>query len=336
MIITYLRSSSYSKFDFCQQSYFLNYVLGIREKSNKAAELGTIVHKVMECLAICKKLEQEGKPIQFKDEAIGEVEQSDIRDPAFVMNLLRLSYKYYSERSHNVFTEKYDWSKCKKWTLQAITELNGAFDPRNRNVVSPELPFDFVIEEDWAKFNYDGVEGYLGVKGTIDLVCEDSPGVYESLDWKTGARKDWGSGAEKDYDYLCTDSQLSIYHYALSRAYPDVKYFIPTIYYIRDGGAFTIPFGQAHVEYTTSILKKRFNQIRDVKRPHLNKSWKCSKFCFFGMNPHKSGEINPRTGFPYTICEYIAKETRNKGMDAVIAQHTEPGFSVGYYQSPGA
>ena len=55
MIVTYIRSSSYNNYDYCQLQYFITYVLGHRSTSGKKAQLGTIVHKVMECLAVCKK-----------------------------------------------------------------------------------------------------------------------------------------------------------------------------------------------------------------------------------------------------------------------------------------
>ena len=55
MLVTYIRSSSYNNYSFCQMQYFLTYVLGHRSDSGKKAEMGTIVHKVMEVLASLKK-----------------------------------------------------------------------------------------------------------------------------------------------------------------------------------------------------------------------------------------------------------------------------------------
>ena len=61
MIVTYIRSSSYGNYDFCQMQYFMTYVLGYRSESGKKAQLGTTCHKVMECLASCQKELQEIK-----------------------------------------------------------------------------------------------------------------------------------------------------------------------------------------------------------------------------------------------------------------------------------
>ena len=41
MIVTYIRSSSYGNYDFCQMQYFMTYVLGYRAESGKKAQLGT-------------------------------------------------------------------------------------------------------------------------------------------------------------------------------------------------------------------------------------------------------------------------------------------------------
>ena len=48
MIVTYIRSSSYNNYDYCQMQYFITYVLGHQSISGKKAQLGTIVHKAME------------------------------------------------------------------------------------------------------------------------------------------------------------------------------------------------------------------------------------------------------------------------------------------------
>ena len=63
--------------------YYMNYVLGLPRSSAKKADQGTIVHKVMEVLAQCKKTMQHGKFIksyntdaewwEFNDEHIGVV-----------------------------------------------------------------------------------------------------------------------------------------------------------------------------------------------------------------------------------------------------------------------
>ena len=76
MLITYVRSSSYNNYAFCQMQYFLTYVLGYQTDSGKKAELGTIVHKVMEVLAGLKKFQQDNpkrKYLEVIDDAVNKV-----------------------------------------------------------------------------------------------------------------------------------------------------------------------------------------------------------------------------------------------------------------------
>ena len=59
MIVTYFRSSSYNTHSLCEQQYFLEYVLGWRGVSGLKASKGTVVHKVLEILAIIKQSQQD-------------------------------------------------------------------------------------------------------------------------------------------------------------------------------------------------------------------------------------------------------------------------------------
>ena len=55
MLVTYVRSSSYNNYSYCQMQYFITYVLGHQSDSGKKADMGTMAHKVMEILAGLKK-----------------------------------------------------------------------------------------------------------------------------------------------------------------------------------------------------------------------------------------------------------------------------------------
>ena len=67
MLVTYIRSSSFNNYSFCQMQYFLTYTLGHQSTSGKKAQLGTIVHKVMEVLAGCQQLIQDKKKMLLID-----------------------------------------------------------------------------------------------------------------------------------------------------------------------------------------------------------------------------------------------------------------------------
>ena len=56
----------------CEQQYFIEYILGWRGLSNKKADKGTIVHKVLEILAYIKKNQQDSNN-SFIDDIVGEI-----------------------------------------------------------------------------------------------------------------------------------------------------------------------------------------------------------------------------------------------------------------------
>ena len=341
MIVTYFRSSSYNQYSMCPHAYYLTYVLGHQSPSGQAAEKGTIVHKVMECLAQAKLAHQQNEGT-INDDALGFMDVSDfeyVYSNDFVDELVNLSYEHYTKDSKHHYTPRH-YKHCKEWSYQAITHCNGAFDPRSRDIVAPEGSFDFEVDEPWAQYSYDlpdgtKLDGRLSMKGTIDLITQVRPGVYEVIDWKTGRRLDWATGKEKTFRKLTTDPQLRIYHYALSKMYPEIDQFIMTIYFIKDGGPYTLAFTKDDIEDTKQMIKNRFEEIRDSNVPQLKKSWKCTKICHFGKNEHPSGIINPDTGAPFTICEFVAKKIRTKGMNVSLAEDISPGHQFDYYEAPG-
>ena len=212
----------------------------------------------------------------------------------------------------------------------------GLFDPRNRKIVAAEPHFDIEIEEDWAKFDYempDGqrITGNLAIKGTIDLVTEVEDGIIEVVDWKTGRRLDWATGEEKTYEKLCSDPQLLLYNYAISKLFPDYEQAIMTIFFIRDGGPFSMCFDASDREKFLEMLKLRFQQIsrnQDPKRMSYTRNhWKCNKLCHFYKNNWPGTDQN--------MCIYTEEHLKKHGMDETVKRCTAEGFSVGHYEAPG-
>jgi ATP-dependent helicase/DNAse subunit B len=344
MIITYFRSSSYNAHDGCAMNYFAEYVLGWRGPSNMKADMGTIAHKVLEILASLKKAQQDGKN-SITDDIAGEV------DNVLAVDLLvdKVFDGYVKYMSHHTWTEK-ERKICHESVWKALTHNNGMFDPRNRTIVASELSFDFDIKEPWAKYLFKtsngDLAGYLSLKGTIDLVCKIEDGVYEIVDWKTGRRLNWNTGEVKTYEKLQDDPQLRIYHYAVSKLFPEVDQVMVTIFYINDGGPFTICYNKNDLPKTEQLLRKKFDKIRLTKTPKLTKSWKCSKLCHQGKTTFEGTGITPmqefRTGqvcnkgSVMTKCEQLNFEIAKKGMDKVIEKYTHPTHAVGNYTAPGS
>jgi len=245
MIITYFRSSSFNNFNICQHDYFLTYLLGIPAPSGRAAEKGTIVHKVLECLALAKLAVQNEETVCV-DDVLGEIDIEaaiDVENRDYVEELAKRSIVYYTDPAKSVQNHTAsDKRDCVRWCFVALDQGDGMFDPRKRTIVAVEPFFDIEIEEDWAAYSYempDGsqLEGRLCIKGTVDLVAKGGDDIYEVNDWKTGARKDWATGEEKGYHKLAVDPQLSMYHLALSKLMADdTKHWAMTMNYINKGG----------------------------------------------------------------------------------------------------
>ena len=339
MIVTYIRSSSYNNYDYCQMQYFITYALGHQSTSGKKAQLGTIVHKVMECLGSCKKKLQEGKKtgLSITDDGIVDIEFSSrsLYTKKFVKELLDRSYEYYTKDCVHNYTGA-DMKFCKKLVDDALTYNDGQFDPRNRNVVASEPQFDIPIEEEWAKYKYkmpngEMVEGQLAIKGTIDLVTQVGDDVIEVVDWKTGRRLNWATGEEKTYEKLLDDPQLLLYNYAISKLFPEYEQAIMTIYYIRDGGPFSMCFDKSDQEKFLGMLEKRIKQIKQNEFPkpisQKRSHFKCTKLCHFYKNNWPGTNIS--------MCEHVEEHLKAFGHDDTVERCTREGFEIGYYEAPG-
>jgi ATP-dependent helicase/DNAse subunit B len=339
MLVTYIRSSSYNNYAYCQMQYFITYVLGHQPDSGKKAELGTIVHKVMEVLAKLKHFTQDN-PSKIKltitDDALGKIEikKSELYTQALVKALLQQSLAFYSSGSKHNFT-KADHNNCSKLIFDTLQYNDGQFDPRQRKIVAAEPHFDIPIDEDWAHYEYviDGkkIKGQLAIKGTIDLVTESSDGVIEVIDWKTGRRLDWATGEEKTYEKLCSDPQLLLYNYAITKLFPQYKQSIMSIFFIKDGGPFSMCFDNSDEKRFLKMLKNRFQDIQnnDLPRPisQDRSNWKCTKLCHYCKNNWPGTDQN--------MCIYIENTLKNKGMEETLKECTKPGFDIGYYSAPG-
>jgi hypothetical protein len=319
--------------------YFITYVLGHQSDSGKKAEVGTIVHKVLECLAQLKKQEQDNPSkniLTISDDAIGniDIKKKELYTEKFVNSLVQDSFSFYTNGSKHNFS-KADNNDCSKLVWDTLAYNDGQFDPRNRKIVAAEPHFDIPIDEDWAHYEYEingnKIKGQLAIKGTIDLVTESSDGVIEVIDWKTGRRLDWATGEEKTYDKLCADPQLLLYNYAISKLFPEYKQSIMSIFFIKDGGPFSMCFDEQDQKKFLKMLKERFTDIQKNNKPKPisedRNNWKCTKLCHYCKNKWPGTDEN--------MCIYIEKTLNSKGMDETLKECTRPGFDIGYYSAPG-
>ena len=340
MIIPYFRSSSYNGFSICQMQYFLTYVLGLPAVTGKRAEMGTIVHKVFECLANAKLCHQKGTK-SFKDDTFGtmKVDHEYMYGASYVQYLIDKAYDHYVGKSPHKWYPR-DKRDCTEWVGNVVREE--MFDPRNLHVIAAEPHFNIPIEEPWAYYNFalpngKTLDGQLCIKGTIDLVTKLDDHRYEIIDWKSGQRKDWATGERKDFWKLTKDPQLLMYNYAAETMYPDMQTLM-TIHFVRDGGPFTMAFSEEDRKYTLDMLHKRFDIIANMMRPALKCTdrWFCNRVCYYGKKAYSPTKLNNRTGQPHTICSYLHQKLLTQGIDKVMEEDTHPGFEIGHYQNPGS
>jgi len=325
----------------CEQQYLFDYVLGYRSPSNKKADKGTIVHKVLEILAFIKYHTQEGNRT-FVDDIVGEIDVQDYNLDGIIDSV----YTYYTSAFTHHEWKPIDFKDCSKWTYKAINYADGMFDPRNRNILYPEQQFDILIDKPWAEYDYGDLKGKLAIKGTIDLITKANDDTLEIIDWKTGRRLNWATGEEKTQAKLEKDPQLMLYFYAAQKLYPEIKHCIVTIFFINDGGPFSMTFDSKDIYATERLLRKKFEDIKKCKKPKLSKSWKCTKLCHYGKNHFQEAHVTPTIEYRdnqicskdtfMTMCEQVKHDIELKGMDAVVDEYTMPGYNVGYYKAPGS
>lgn len=221
----------------------------------------------------------------------------------------------------------------------------------------------FRISRKADKVNNDWGPGKSGVRTikTIEIIPEqytqciavNSPdNTYLCTDnyiptHNTGRRLDWATGQEKTLEKLYKDPQLKLYHYALSKLYPQYDHIIMSINFINDGGAFSMCFDKSDLPSTEDLIRQKFEEIKNCNRPRLSKTWKCTKLCYFGKNTFENhSNILPTIeyrddqvcskGHYMTMCEQIKHDIELNGMKNVVDNYTVDGYSVGKYKAPGS
>ena len=107
--------------------------------------------------------------------------------------------------------------------------------------------------------------------------------------------------------------------------------FSVSIFYINDGGVFSLCFDEDDYQKAENILQQKFQQIKRSERPKLlsneNSHWKCRKLCKFSQ-PHKEGAKK-------SACQHIRDEIRKKGISKVVEEHGDFDKLVTYGDGGG-
>lgn len=327
MIVTYFRSSSINAVDFCEQRYFIEYCLGIKGLTNAAATRGTIVHKVLEVMALQKLATQQGQTEDVYEPETGQIFK--LREPP--QEILEKVYPIISSKEKHIEWTKKDYDTCSDLVNKAITHDDGKFSPWNQTIVNPETKFDITLDKyPWAYFNYPklGIKGHLSIRGTIDLVVKHEDDYYECIDYKSGRPKwDWNKGKEKSFnDFLLSDQQFILYFFALKLMNPSHNYLF-TVYYIQSGEAITIPFDDSTMKLAERMLEKKFNRIKNIFYPKvIHPNFKC-KFCSYGKYNLEGEQVSD---YKDSACKKIAQEVQQIGMERVFNQRCQDKTFTSY------
>lgn len=327
MIVMYLRSSAIGTHEMCEMKYFFQYVLGMKDKTNKKAVMGTIFHRAMQALAD-KKLAQKSNKKKLKND--------DIRDLTFaecdnIPLLTELCFGYYAEHE-DVSLTKADLRTCTKWVQAALDYNGGIMDPRNQDIFATEQFFDIEIPHDWAKYDYKvgdkTFSGQLSIKGTVDLILKENDAYFQILDYKTGKRLNWATGKEKTLSDLYSDKQLLLYYYAMKNLFPEKSFYI-SIFYLNDGGLFDIVFADEAYAKAEKMLKSKFEELKRCQVPKQlsqdQTDWKCTRLCQFSDRDQETG---------LTVCQNFHNLVKRKGMDYVVENYANLN-KLGKYGSGG-
>lgn len=336
MIITYLRSSSIGTHEMCPNKYYIGYSLGIQEPGNFKADCGSVVHRAMELLAL-EKLAKQNNQEYFDTDDLGRIKVDALSPNDF----LQLCFDYYTLKwSHHNWHSKFRFISGTMLPIEFIRESfkkallfqNGMFHPGNRTIVGVEKNFDFQFSDTWAKYKYklpnnEEISGQLAMRGTIDLITELSEDTAEIIDWKTGKRLNWGTGKEKDFKALSDDTQLKIYYWALNKLYPQYTTVLITIFFINDGGPYTITFHKEDLPNIEQMIRKKFDSIRTDTLPRKRTGLHC-RFCHYYNKSFEGDELN--------ICNRIQTDLKSQGIEKTNKKYMTEPYSFLKYKNPGA
>ena len=276
-----LSASSISTLDMCEMKWFLQYMVGLREPSGKAAAIGSICHYILECIAHSKILRQNGKSYK-KDDVVGRItKEYDLQ------TLIDKVYAHYIAKEPHIQWGDAEYKQVCKNIEKAKNHV--LFPENHAQIIQPEQFFMMGLEHDWAKYSYikNGKvdEGKIHLNGIIDLIFRDENGTLNYLDYKFGQPKDWATGKKKDYEAITKDVQLCMYYLAIKEKYPDEDICV-NIWYVNHNLVFTDFFGKMQEDIIMKKLQSVIARLRAMEKPNTRRGFHC-KFCPFSKTSFK-------------------------------------------------
>ncbi len=267
MQIEYLSASRLDTYCSCPFKYFLQYHIKLPElkKDTIATHKGSAVHNALEmhCKGsdgekVLKEYYAENKVWEFDDRKPGKgwkhpVDKNCAKCP-WAQHHGNSTICSIAGRDINGFDGCPRPNFEDDLTLYRKT-LSKEDNPFARKVIGAEVPFDIKIDN-------------FRIHGYIDLITEVDEETLEVRDYKTG-------NYAKNTDEALKDFQMRIYSLVAKTLYPQYKFVIMTLDYLRTK-PITVIFGKEDDEITRQFLKDSYKKIVNSTDPPRVKSFKCS------------------------------------------------------------
>lgn len=328
MFITNIRSSGFNCHSLCPHKFYIEFVLGMKFKPGKNADLGNATHKALELLAL-QRLAVLKNELCFTDNEVGTFNVQDFT----VEHAVRIGYEHYKKLTpHHEWTDR-DHVTVMKYVMNTLEFNGGIYDPRRRHIIAAEQFFELEIDRNWAAYQYqigdEQIDGHLKLFGTIDLVTELDKETAEILDWKSGKCTTYPEGKDKDSLYVNSEPQFLIYFWAAKRLYPQYKQWLMTVWYAQFNKPYTIYFDADYEREAEQKLERKFKCIQEMQRTTLNRGWWCGYPQTCGPGTHKYKNSGK------TYCQYFEQLNKTKSCDEIFIDYGDVGVLKRYGDGGG-
>jgi hypothetical protein len=324
LITTALRSSSVNTYDLCSLKGYIEYCLTFPAPNHKAASVGSLCHKVLECLALSKKCLQDGTT-SFEDDLSGTIHINEC-EPKALFDRFKEYYSIEAPGSWGGYPEmvaKHTWTTTDftnawRWINMVLDHNNGQYDPRKNDIVAVEQFFDMEIPDEWARYEYQigdkTLIGQLKIRGSIDLITKFDENTYVLRDYKTGGRYDFETRKTKGFHDFSEQFQFNFYYWVARQFYKD-KTLLFDVIYTRDKYPCQLDIDDESAAEAYEYLKQTFLKIKSTQKPIRikdipGKDGPCKGFCPWNVVRDKAtGKV---------MCDAIHERLQKEGADQVF------------------
>lgn len=191
------------------------------------------------------KLKGLERPELYFGSLIHKVVQEALRRDPVTVPLDELLEYYRANWQGDAFETKDLEAKYKRWGETMIRNFHASHKPGLTNIVSTEKMFQIPLGKNHT------------LTGFIDRVDKLPYGPYEVIDYKTSSKM----GSQDD---LNRNKQLTIYHYATQKLWPEAKEVQLTLYFLKHGSKISTTREDADVEKLISEIEKTADHLEKI------------------------------------------------------------------------